>query len=87
MRPVDFPGQNKVFNAKGCGNLPAYNDGQQTVTCWEMDREDFDKFLGGEKIYLSVLAGDSTPPVQIFIGPPPFLMDIQKDIDKDTDKG
>lgn len=86
MKPVDFPGSNKNFVADGCGDLPAYNDGQQTVTCWEMDKEDFARFLDGEKIYLSVLLGDTTPPVQVFVGPPPFLEDLQKDIDKGTDK-
>lgn len=87
MKPIPFEGWNKVFSAKGCHNLVAYNDGQQTLTCWEMDKEDFSRFLSGEKIYVAVLAGESTPPIQVFVGKPAFMEKDEKDIDPDKNPG
>ncbi len=87
MKAVDFKGRTHLIQAPDCNDLPAYNDGQQTISCWEMDKDDFAAFLDGEKIYLAVLAGKSTPPVQLFIGPPAFLKDIQKGIDEANGPG
>ena len=85
MKPIDFPECNRTYKAEGCGDLRAYNDGKQTITCWEMDAEDFDRFLNGEKIYVAILAGDSTPPIQVFSGKPPFMRKNEKDIDPDKE--
>lgn len=87
MKAVKFEGWNKSFDAKGCHTLFAFNDGKQTISCWEMDREDFSRFLSGEKIYVAVLAGESTPPIQVFIGKPPFMEKDKKDIDPDKNPG
>lgn len=87
MRAIKFAESNITFRAEGCHDLPGYNDGKQTVTCWEMDAEDFNRFLSGEKIYLAVLSGDSIPPVQVFVGKPTFLINPEKDIDSDKKLG
>ena len=84
MKAISFEECNRTFRAEGCDDLPAFNNGKFTVTCWELDTEDFDRFLSGEKIYLAVLSGDSTPPVRLFIGKPPFF---EKDIDSDKKSG
>ena len=65
--------------------MRAYNDGKQTITCWEMDAEDFDRFLNGEKIYVAILAGESTPPIQVFSGKPPFMRNDEKPVDPDKE--
>lgn len=87
MKPIDFPEKNKTFEDEGCDDLPAFNNGAHTVTCWEMDAEDFSRFLNGEKIWLAVLAGKSTPPVQVFVGKPSFLLNPEKDVDPDKEPG
>lgn len=77
MYPVNFPEQNAVFVADGCGDLPAckqYNeqfDTAEVISCWEFSDEECVELLKQIKsgnrlaVYLSVIGGQ--PPVSLFI--------------------
>lgn len=73
MRAIEFKEQNKIFKAEGCFDLPAYNDGVQTITKWQFSAEEMEKLRENDGcLYLSVLAGPSTPPVAVFVDTPFF---------------
>ena len=69
MIPTEFAEQNKTLTKPqgmdDCGELPVYNDGTQSVSCWRMTwRERFSALLRG-KVWLQVYAGRTQPPVSL----------------------
>lgn len=69
MIPTAFPEQNKTLTKPegmdDCGSLPVYNDGQQSISCWQMSwRERLSALLRG-KVWLQVYAGSTQPPVSL----------------------
>jgi hypothetical protein len=71
MIPTKFQESNKTLTKpqgmsdEECGSLPVYNDGQQSVSCWQMTwRERFSALLRG-KVWLQVYAGSTQPPVSL----------------------
>lgn len=69
MTPSEFEHQTKVLNRpegmtdEECGPLPVYSDGTQCISLWRMSwRERISALLFG-RIWLSVLWGDTQPPV------------------------
>lgn len=75
MIAVNFDGSNKVLGAPAgmedsVHALHVYNDGEVSISCWELtdnDKEILDK-LG--KIYLTVVAGFTQPPVALSVENP-----------------
>lgn len=77
MFPIKFNGQNSIYRASGCIDLPTrteYNETFQTnqiSSCWELDNEDIENMLkvieSGKRpcIILSVI-GDQ-PPVWLWV--------------------
>ncbi len=71
MYPVSFDGQNGVLGKPGnmsddeCAPLPVFRDGQQSVSCWQLTSAEMEQLNKTRRIYLSVLAGPSQPPVML----------------------
>lgn len=69
--PVDFPESNMTFSKPEsmtndeCQPLPAFVDGQQIISCWELTEEEIMDIVRTKKVWLSVVGG-SQPPVCIF---------------------
>ena len=71
MKPIQFPESNKTLLApqgmteEECGSLFVYNDGEQSVSCWEMTwKERLSALLFG-KVWLYVWFGNTQPPVAL----------------------
>jgi len=69
MEPIHFPQANKVLGKppgmtdEECGPLPVFNDGQQSISCWQMTwRERLAALIFG-KVWLFVMFGHTQPPV------------------------
>lgn len=62
MKPIKFKGQNTTFIADGCGDLPAYKDDDQIISCWKGSIIDRVRYLLTGKIWFSVY-GQSQPPI------------------------
>jgi hypothetical protein len=60
MIAVDFPEENITFTKPAdmtdeeCGSLPAYSDGTQVVSCWELTPEDLQRINETCRIWLGV---------------------------------
>jgi hypothetical protein len=68
MKPVEFPEQNMILRpAKGTEDyvqpLPCYNNGAQTISCWELTDEEVEEVVKTRRIYMGVFGGVSSPPV------------------------
>ena len=69
--PVDFEESNKVLTKppgmtdEECGPLPVFNDGQQSISCWQLPWRDRLRVLITGKVWLGVLMGVTQPPVYI----------------------
>lgn len=61
MKPKEFPEVNKTFVAEGCGDLPAFQDEKQIVSCWEFEGMEKLLVLFHGKIWLSVLMPQQPP--------------------------
>lgn len=48
-----------------CGSLWIYNDGSQCISCWKMSFIQRIKALLYGKVWLSVMSGNTQPPVWI----------------------
>lgn len=79
MIPVTFSESNKMLRRpenmtdEECMPLPVYCDGHQCISCWRMTwRERFAALWRG-KIWLSVLGGQTQPPVWVSVERTPFL--------------
>lgn len=69
--PVDFEESNKLLTKppgmtdEECGPLPVFNDGQQSISCWQLPWRDRLRVLFTGKIWLGVCMGITQPPVFI----------------------
>ena len=69
MKPIKFKEANKNLQKpknmkdKECGSLWVYSDGKQTISCWKMSFKQRVKALIWGRIWLSVLSGETQPPV------------------------
>lgn len=62
--PVNFKQANVVLKGKeGIDDLPVFNDGKVTVSCWKPTFWGSIKILFNRKIWLGVLGGNTQPPV------------------------
>lgn len=69
LKPVPFEEQNIVYVAPGCGDLPAFQDGRQIITCWEISDEQLQVLSDTKRIYLWV-TGAAQPPVSVCVDYP-----------------
>jgi len=80
MKAVEFKGQTKVFTKPSgmtdaeCGSLAVNFNGEQSVSCWELDENDIKNILKHKRVWLGVLGGGHPPvflttdePVQVSI--------------------
>lgn len=72
MEPRYFPEANKKLlkppsmTDEECAPLWVYNNGEESISCWQLTwRERFQALLWG-RIWLGVLAGRSAPPVRLW---------------------
>lgn len=69
MKPANFPESNRTLTKpqdmtdEECGSLPVYNDGQQSVSCWQMTWHERLSALIYGRVWLQVYAGRTQPPV------------------------
>jgi len=76
VKPVNFPTSNKELTAppgvstEECGSLPVYNDGELSISCWEMTDEEFATLKKTKRVWLWVWAGFSQPPVAVDVADP-----------------
>jgi len=71
MQPVSFPQANKTLNKPQgmtdaeCGPLPVYNNGEMSISCWQMNwRERLSALFFG-RVWLYVVMGSTQPPVAL----------------------
>lgn len=66
---VPFAGCNHHYEAPedrdDISGLPCFNNGQVTVSVWQLDPEEIDEIVRTGRIYLSVMMGKSMPPVYL----------------------
>ncbi len=62
IKPVKFEEQNYTYVAEGCGDLPAWIDGEQIISCWKIPFIKRLKMIFTGRIWLGVM-GVSQPPV------------------------
>lgn len=69
MKPTTFKEATKTLQKPEqmtddkCGPLKVYNDGKQCISCWKPSFKERLSILFFGKIWLSVLSGDTQPPV------------------------
>ena len=71
MKPVDFSQANRtlakpeIMTDEECGSLPVWSDNMQCVSLWKLNwRERLSVLLFGN-VWLTVVAGESQPPVSL----------------------
>lgn len=72
MKPVNFREVNKTLGKPAsmsddeCGSLPVYTNGEHCISCWKADSflERVRLLITG-RIFLTVVSGDTQPPVSI----------------------
>ena len=71
MKPIKFKEANKnLLKPQGmtdeeCSGLCVYTDGEQCISCWKMNwKQRIMSFLFG-RVWLSVLSGQTQPPVWV----------------------
>lgn len=55
-RPIEFDGQNVVLAGvpeKDIGDLPAYYDGTQILSCWQLDEEEIAEVAQTGMVWIS----------------------------------
>lgn len=71
MKPIDFPQSTKVLQKPSnmlnseCQPLPIWSDGKECVSCWKPTVKERLKILFTGVVWLSVLSGNTQPPVYI----------------------
>lgn len=69
MKPVKFNEANsnlhkpQTMSDDECQSLPVFTDGEQIISCWKMSFKERLSALIHGKVWLSVLSGQSHPPV------------------------
>lgn len=81
--PVEFPGVNLRLNAAPGSEhnvnsgIPAFNNKVSTITCWELSAEELRDILATGKVWVSIMAGSSQPP--LFVGSETSVRDTNAD--------
>lgn len=71
MKPIKFNQANKnllkpdSMTEEECSSLWVYTDGNQCISCWKMNWKQRIKNLFFGKIWLSVMSGETQPPVWV----------------------
>lgn len=72
MRPVEFKESTKELappkamrEGDICLPLPVFTDGQDVVSCWQFTPEELEEMQRTGKLWLTVLSGQTQPPVAI----------------------
>ncbi len=71
MEPMKFDESNKdLLKPQGmtdeeCGSLPVWTNGKECISCWKMNWRERLSALCFGKIWLSVLSGQTQPPVSL----------------------
>lgn len=69
MIPVEFDqmtvvlGKPQGWRDEDCLPLPVYRDGVRCISCWKLSKEDLEQIEKTGEIWLTILAGESQPPV------------------------
>ena len=72
MKPFKFEQANKNLlkpenmTDEECSSLWVYNDGTRCVSCWRLTWKERLKVLFFGRVWLTVLSGESQPPVWLF---------------------
>lgn len=75
--PIPFLGQTNIFGGEGLLNLPAFNNGVETISCWRLTEAEKARVAETGEVWHSVRSGEA-PPAAMISGLP--LMQAQ-DID------
>ncbi len=84
MRPVDFPASNKTLTepaawhtqSRGrCENLPVWNDGEESISCWRLGWRERLKVLFTGRVWLRVVGGLTQPPVSLLVDKPGWTLE------------
>ncbi len=73
MKPIHFEEANKdllkpnSMTDKKCGSLPVWTNNKQCISCWKMSFKDKIRAILFGKVWLSVLSGQTQPPVSLTI--------------------
>lgn len=73
MNPIQFKEANGKLLAgdiPNCEDLTVYKDGKYITSCWELTPLDMIKLMKTRKVYLSVMAPDTSPPVMLMADSP-----------------
>lgn len=71
MKPIKFNQANKnllkpnSMTEEECSSLWVYTDGNQCISCWKMNWKQRIKALFFGKVWLSVMSGETQPPVWV----------------------
>lgn len=71
MKPIKFKEANKnllkpqSMNDEECSDLWVYTDGEQCISCWKMNWKQRIMALLFGRVWLSVLSGQTQPPVWV----------------------
>lgn len=78
MKPVKFPEANKnllkpsSMTDEQCSSLWVQNDGEESISCWQLTWGERLQALLFGRIWLGVLAGRTQPPVRLWACLTPF---------------
>lgn len=73
MKAIDFKQKNRTYTAPGCFDMPAYNDGTQTIMIWQFTPAELEELQrNGGKFHISLMAGKTIPPIACFLQDPFF---------------
>jgi hypothetical protein len=81
VKPIQFPFANKILEKpqgwtdEECNPLPVYNDGQQSISCWELSWKERLTVLVFGRVWLRVVMGHTQPPVLLEAIRTPWLED------------
>lgn len=79
MKTIKFKEANKELTKpknmtdKKCGSLWVFNDGKQCISCWKVPFWKRVKMLFHGKVWLSVVSGNTQPPVWIDVDNTVFI--------------
>ena len=84
MKPVKFKEANKNLlkpnnmTDEECSNLWVYTDGEQCISCWKMTIKQRLSALFFGKVWISVLSGQTQPPIWLDCTKTVFREDVKK---------
>lgn len=62
MKPIEFKEANVKLILTGCGDLPAFRDGRQVISCWKMSFKERIRALISGKVWLGIRHENTQPP-------------------------